>query len=107
MLAYGMGPKKLSETIDCDLKEAKELINKYFKAFPKIKVFLDKLGEFGKKNGYIETFPPFKRKRWFNEWTAKMYNDESKFMELGSIERASKNTPIQGQIVYSLQISPV
>ena len=95
-LAYGMGPKKLSETIDCDLKEAKELINKYFKAFPKIKVFLDKLGEFGKKNGYIETFPPFKRKRWFNEWTAKMYNDESKFMELGSIERASKNTPIQG-----------
>ncbi len=33
-----MGPKKLSETIDCDLKEAKELITKYFKAFPKIKI---------------------------------------------------------------------
>jgi DNA polymerase-1 len=96
MLAYGMGPKKLSETIDCDLKEAKELITKYFKAFPKIKIFLDKLGEFGKKHGYIETFPPFKRKRWFVNWTPKMYNDESKFMELGSIERASKNTPIQG-----------
>ena len=94
-LAYGMGPKKLSETIDCDLKEAKELINKYFKAFPKIKVFLDRLGEFGKKHGYIETFPPFRRKRWFTSWTPKMYNDESKFMELGSIERASKNTPIR------------
>jgi DNA polymerase-1 len=25
-----------------------------------------------------------------------MYNDQSKFAELGSIERASKNTPIQG-----------
>ena len=95
-LAYGMGPKKLSETIDCELKEAKELITKYFKAFPRIKDFLEKLGEFGKQNGFIETFPPFKRKRWFETWTPRMYNDESSFMELGSIERASKNTPIQG-----------
>lgn len=95
-LAYGMGPKKLSETINCDVKEAKELITKYFKAFPKIEAFLNSLGEFGKKHGYIETFPPFRRKRWFNSWTPKMYNDKDSFMELGSIERASKNTPIQG-----------
>lgn len=95
-LAYGMGPKKLSETINCDVKEAKELITKYFKAFPKIEEFLNGLGEFGKRHGYIETFPPFRRKRWFNSWTPKMYNDKDSFMELGSIERASKNTPIQG-----------
>ena len=95
-LAYGMGPKKLSETINCNLKEAKELIAKYFKAFPKIQSFLDGLGEFGKRHGYIETFPPFKRKRWFTSWTPKMYNNKDSFMELGSIERASKNTPIQG-----------
>jgi DNA polymerase-1 len=91
-----MGPKKLSETINCNLKEAKELIAKYFKAFPKIQSFLDGLGEFGKRHGYIETFPPFKRKRWFTSWTPKMYNNKDSFMELGSIERASKNTPIQG-----------
>ena len=95
-LAYGMGPKKLSETINCNVKEAKELITKYFKAFPKIESFLNNLGEFGKRHGYIETFPPFRRKRWFNSWTPKMYNDKDSFMELGSIERASKNTPIQG-----------
>lgn len=95
-LAYGMGPKKLSETINCSTKEAKELITKYFKAFPKIEAFLNGLGEFGKKHGYIETFPPFRRKRWFNSWTPKMYSDKDSFMELGSIERASKNTPIQG-----------
>jgi DNA polymerase-1 len=96
MLAYGMGPKKLSETINCSTKEAKDLITKYFKAFPKIEAFLNGLGEFGKKHGYIETFPPFRRKRWFNSWTPKMYSDRDSFMELGSIERASKNTPIQG-----------
>lgn len=95
-LAYGMGPKKLSETINCSTKEAKDLIAKYFKAFPKIESFLNGLGEFGKKHGYIETFPPFRRKRWFNSWTPKMYSDRDSFMELGSIERASKNTPIQG-----------
>ena len=59
-------------------------------------LFRSRLGEFGKKHGYIETFPPFKRKRWFTSWTPKMYNDRDSFMELGSIERASKNTPIQG-----------
>lgn len=95
-LAYGMGPKKLAETINSDLKEAKDLINKYFKAFPQIKIFLDRLGDTGKRTGMIRTFPPFARLRWFETWTPKMYNDESKFMELGSIERASKNTPIQG-----------
>ena len=95
-LAYGMGPKKLSETINSSLSEAKDLINKYFKAFPKIKIFLDSLGEQGKRTGMIRTFPPFNRLRWFDNWTPKMYNDKDSFMELGSIERASKNTPIQG-----------
>lgn len=95
-LAYGMGPKKLSETINCSMTEAKDLIDKYFKAFPSIKKFLNDLGEFGKRNGYVTTFHPFYRKRWFDNWTPRMYGDRDSFMELGSIERASKNTPIQG-----------
>ena len=95
-LAYGMGPKKLSETINCTTQEAKDLIDKYFKAFPKIKKFLNDQGEFGKRYGYVTTFHPFYRKRWFDNWTPKMYSDRDSFMELGSIERASKNTPIQG-----------
>jgi DNA polymerase-1 len=95
-LAYGMGPKKLSETINCSMTEAKELIEKYFKAFPKIKRFLEDQGEFGKRYGFVTTFFPFYRKRWFDTWTPKMYGDRDSFMELGSIERASKNTPIQG-----------
>lgn len=95
-LAYGMGPKKLSETINSTLSEAKELIEKYFKAFPAIKKFLNDLGEFGKRHGYVRTFSPFHRRRSFDTWTPKMYRDRDSFMELGSIERASKNTPIQG-----------
>ena len=60
------------------------------------KGFLDKLGNFGKKYGYIKTFPPYNRKRWFTNWYPRIWDNKSSSMELGSIERASKNTPIQG-----------
>lgn len=95
-LAYGMGPNKLADTLNISIDDAKILIEKYFEAFPSIKGFLDKLGNFGKKFGYIKTFPPYNRKRWFSNWYPKIWNNKSSIMELGSIERASKNTPIQG-----------
>ena len=95
-LAYGMGPNKLSDTLNISLDAAKELIEKYFQAFPAIKGFLDKLGNFGKKYGYIKTFPPYNRKRWFSTWYPRIWDNKSSMIELGSIERASKNTPIQG-----------
>ena len=95
-LAYGMGPHKLADTLDINTKAAEVLINKYFDAFPAIGGFLDKLGSFGKKYGYIKTFPPYNRRRWFPTWYPRIYQEKSQAFELGSIERASKNTPIQG-----------
>ena len=95
-LAYGMGPHKLADTLDINTKAAEALINKYFDAFPAIGGFLNKLGSFGKKYGYIKTFPPYNRRRWFPTWYPRIYQDKSQSFELGSIERASKNTPIQG-----------
>lgn len=91
-LAYGMSEFKLADTLQITTEEAKEMIDKYFTVFPSIKKFLTSLGNFGKDNGYIRTFAPYRRIRWFEEW------DEHKrdFSILGSIERASKNTPIQG-----------
>jgi DNA polymerase-1 len=91
-----MGPNKLADTLNIDVDDAKLLIEKYFEAFPSIKGFLDKLGNFGKKYGYIKTFPPYNRKRWFTNWYPRIWDNKSAAMELGSIERASKNTPIQG-----------
>jgi DNA polymerase I-like protein with 3'-5' exonuclease and polymerase domains len=95
-LAYGMGANKLAETLQIDKHKAEQLIEDYFTAFPSIKGFLDKLGNFGKQFGYIKTFPPYNRRRWFSGWYAKMYNSRENMQELSSIERASKNTPIQG-----------
>mgnify|MGYP003676954931 CR=1 FL=1 len=95
-LAYGMGPHKLADTLDISMKEAGDLINTYFEAFPKIGGFLNKLGDYGKKFGYIKTFPPYSRRRWFSNWYPRINSNRSEAFELGSIERASKNTPIQG-----------
>jgi DNA polymerase-1 len=92
-LAYGMSHFKLSDTIDVSEKEAKDIIDKFFKAVPKVKQMLDKLGEFGKKHGYIMTPPPFNRIRWFPKWKGR----NTSFKDLGEIERASKNMPIQGE----------
>jgi len=95
-LAYGMGPNKLADTLNITIDNAKILINKYFKTFPAIKGFLEKLGNFGKTRGFITTFPPYRRRRWFTNWYPRIWDNKLASMELGTIERASKNTPIQG-----------
>tara|TARA_Y100001938_G_scaffold148602_1_gene232826 strand:+ start:40870 stop:42738 length:1869 start_codon:yes stop_codon:yes gene_type:complete len=91
-LAYGMGPHKLADTLLISIKEAERLIAKYFTAFPAIKNFLESLGNYGKQNGHIKTYAPFRRIRWFDAWDG----DKTDKAMMGKIERASKNTPIQG-----------
>lgn len=101
-LAYGMSYFKLAGTLRISLKEAKQLIVDYFKAFPGIGRLLNSLGRFGVRNGYIMTIAPFYRKRWFPNWKYARSGIESHIQEikydatLGSIERGSKNQPIQG-----------
>jgi len=95
-LAYGMGPHKLADNLNIDISEAKDLIKQYFDAFPAIGGFLKKLANFGKQYGYIKTFPPYNRRRWFDSWYPNIWNAVESKRELGTIERASKNTPIQG-----------
>ena len=43
LLLYGAGPGKLASQLKISIGEAKSLIDKYFKAFPKIKKLMDKL----------------------------------------------------------------
>jgi len=95
-LAYGMGPHKLAWTLDISNEEAENLIAKYFQAFPSIGKFLEALGTYGKTRGHIRTYSPFRRVRWFENWFAGIQFRKDKLGEVGAIERASKNTPIQG-----------
>ena len=108
-LAYGMSYYKLADTLDISQERAKEFIDKYFNALPKIKAFLNALGNYGKKYGHIKTFKPYRRIRWFEDHkNLDNLDRKHRFHRLGEIERASKNTPIQGSgadmIKYALSL---
>ena len=94
MLAYGMSEFKLSDTMDIDVETAKKIIDNFFKVVPDVNKFLTMLGNLGKKNGYIRTNGVYRRIRNFPEWLEAKENND--FKVFGNIERASKNTPIQG-----------
>jgi len=85
-----MSEYKLADTIEIPIPDAKAIIDKFFRAVPKVKQFLDMLGKAGVSAGRIRTPPPYRRIRWFDDYKS----DDRKI--LGSIERASKNSPIQG-----------
>lgn len=87
-LAYGMSPFKLADTMEIEVDTAAAIIDGFFGIVPDVKIFLDKLGSFGKENGYIVS-EPYGRVRWFDDWPT------MNFKRLGEIERQSKNMPIQ------------
>jgi DNA polymerase-1 len=94
MLSYGGSEFKLSGMIQTTPKVAKEIINKFFAVVPKVKEFLDMLGATGKKYGRIRSPLPYRRIRFFPQHEEAIR--DGNFAELGNIERASKNHPIQG-----------
>ena len=63
-LIYGMGSRKLSQTLGISTKDAKEIIENYFASFPTVKEFLASIENFAKDNGYVETL--LKRRRYFD-----------------------------------------
>ena len=86
-LIYGMGTKKLSETINVSTKDAKKFIEKYFSSFPTVRNFIEKIKIEAKENGYVETL--FKRRRFFD-----FANANARIT--ATFERESVNTIFQG-----------
>ena len=103
ILAYGMSKFKLAATLKISIEEAAQLIEDYFKAFPAIGGKLEQFARFGVRRGYIVTSPPFVRHRWFDSW--ERYRDNDYWM--GKVERASKNTPIQGTAADMMKLATI
>ncbi|HSX39531.1 MAG TPA: DNA polymerase [Candidatus Saccharimonadales bacterium] len=96
-LMYGMGPMGLAGRIGSEIKQevtkeqGTEYMNKYFKSYPSVQRYLDKLAREAVEKGYSPT--PAGRKRWY---TKPDPSDPDYKKKISNIERQAKNHPIQG-----------
>ncbi|WP_457745735.1 DNA polymerase I [Sulfurimonas sp.] len=95
-LLYGMGQKKLSETLGITTKEAKEIIEKYFESFPTVKQYFRSIVDSSKEKGYIETL--LKRRRYFD------YENATPMFK-AAYERESVNSVFQGSASDLIKLS--
>jgi len=95
-LIYGMSKYKLADTLDISVDDADKIIKDYFKATPKLNNYLRLCRAYGIENGYIRCAQPYSIIRYFPQWDK---NVDFDFKIKGSIERASMNTPIQGELL--------
>jgi len=86
-LLYGMGSKKLSDTLGITTKEAKEIIERYFNSFPTVKDYFASIEEDAQNFGHVETL--FGRRRYFDFKNARP-------MQLAAYKREAVNTVFQG-----------
>lgn len=95
-LLYGMGQKKLSDTLGITGKEAKEIITSYFENFSSVKNYFSSIVEESKSKGYVETL--LGRRRYFDYATATP-------MFQAAYERESVNTKFQGSAADLIKMS--
>ncbi|ADR34056.1 DNA polymerase I [Sulfuricurvum kujiense DSM 16994] len=95
-LLYGMGQKKLSDTLGITTKEAKEIIERYFETFPSVKGYFNGIVEQAKEIGYVETL--LHRRRYFDFGSATP-------MLKAAYERESVNTVFQGSASDLIKLS--
>lgn len=96
-IVYGISSFGLSQGLSISPKEAKVYIDEYFKTYPGIKGFLDKLVADAKEKDYCETM--FGRRRPVPELKS------SNFMQRSFGERVAMNSPIQGTAADIIKIA--
>jgi len=90
-LVYGRGARSLAGQLGVTNEEAEKLVKKYFIELPKIGTWLEESARKGIENGYVQTL--IGRKRYFIPPDPA---DPNYAKQKSSVERASKNMPIQG-----------
>ena len=95
-LLYGMGQKKLSETLGIPTKEAKAIIERYFESFPTVKSYFNSIVELSKEQGYVETL--LRRRRYFDYENARP-------VVKAAYEREAVNTVFQGSASDLIKLS--
>lgn len=95
-IIYGQQAYGLSQVLKIDVSEAKEIIEKYFATYPKVRTYLDKVIEDAKSKGYAETM--FGRRRYIPE-----LQGSKRLQAFG--ERTAMNHPMQGSAADIIKLA--
>jgi DNA polymerase-1 len=98
-IIYGVSAFGLSNQTKLSRSESKEIIENYYKSYPKLKDFTQDQIEFARENGYVKTI--LGRKRFLND-----INSRNAILR-SSAERNAINTPVQGSAADIIKIAMV
>ena len=98
-IVYGQQAYGLSQTLDIPMGEAREMIDRYFEAYPGVRAYLDRTVEDAKACGYAVTM--FGRRRPIPE--LKMKNP----VQRGFGERTAMNHPMQGSAADIIKLAMI
>ena len=98
-IIYGISAFGLAQQLDCSRTEAKQLIDDYFAAFPRVISYIESQKELARQRGYAETL--FGRKRYLPDITSQNATVRS------FAERNAVNAPIQGTAADIIKMAMV
>jgi DNA polymerase I len=98
-IIYGISSFGLSERLNIGRKEAKDLIDGYFKSYPGVKIYMDESIRKAREMGFVTTM--FGRKRYLRD-----IHSHNQVVR-GNAERNAINAPLQGSAADIIKIAMV
>ncbi|NAS10374.1 DNA polymerase I [Poritiphilus flavus] len=98
-IIYGVSAFGLSNQTDLSRTEAKELIETYYKTYPKLRNYISEQIDFARDNGYVQTI--LGRRRYLKDINA------GNQVVRGAAERNAVNAPIQGSAADIIKIAMI
>jgi DNA polymerase-1 len=96
---YGMSAHRLSQELAIPYEEAQAFIGRYFQSFPKVRAWIEKTLEEGRRRGYVETL--FGRRRYVPDLQARVKSVRE------AAERMAFNMPVQGTAADLMKLAMV
>ena len=98
-IIYGISAFGLAQQLECSRSEAKQLIDDYFAAFPRVISYIESQKELARQKGYAETL--FGRKRYLPD----IHSQNATVRSFA--ERNAVNAPIQGTAADIIKMAMV
>ena len=98
-IIYGVSAFGLSNQTDLTRSESANLIDAYYKTYPKLKAYMSNQVDFARENGYVETV--LGRRRYLKDINS------ANAVVRGGAERNAVNAPIQGSAADIIKIAMI